>query len=78
MTEEWIINISHSQYFDQCQVSLCTYSVTSRFNLLYIITTLIALIGGLTKVLRILIPPIVKFIRRRFVPPPPVLNDIRK
>ena len=78
MTEEWISNISYAQYFDQCHASACTYLITSRLNLIYIITTLIGLIGGLTKILFSLVHPIVKFIRRRFVPPPILVTDVRK
>lgn len=70
MTERWTQNISHAQYFVQCRPTSCTYSFASRFNILYIVTTFIGLIGGLTKVLRLLVPGIVKIIRRRLSPPP--------
>ncbi|CAF3892210.1 unnamed protein product [Rotaria sordida] len=75
MTEEWEKNVSHVQYFHQCQVSSCIYSFSAKFNIIYIATTLIGLVGGLIKILRILIPRIVKFIRRRFAPPPTVVNE---
>ncbi|CAF3184812.1 unnamed protein product [Rotaria sp. Silwood2] len=75
MTEQWMGSASHSQYFFQCHVDTCTYLLTSRFNIVYIITTMIGLIGGLVKVLRILLPRIVKFIRRRISPPLTVLKE---
>ena len=78
MTEVWQENISHTQYFQQCEVSSCTYSFMSRFNILYIVTTLIALVGGLTKILRLLVPRMVRFIRYRLMPPPRVTDEIRK
>lgn len=78
MTEEWLMNISHEKYFNECKVSACYYLLTSRLNVIYMITTLIGLIGGLTKILRVLIPPLVRFVRRRFVPPPSLINDNRK
>ena len=78
MVEEWIENVSYVEYFNQCDVSSCTYLIASKLNIIYIVTTLIALVGGLAKVLRILIHPIVKFIRRRFVPPPTLAIDVRK
>jgi hypothetical protein len=78
MTEEWQRNISHIQYYLQCEVSSCIYSFTSKFNIVYIITTLIGLIGGLTKVYRIVIPRVVKIIRRRLIPPPTVANESGK
>jgi hypothetical protein len=78
MTEIWQQNVSHTQYFQQCKVSLCTYSTTSRFNILYILTTLIGLVGGLTKVLRLLIPRTLKFICHRLIPPPTGINEAGK
>jgi hypothetical protein len=75
MTEEWIKNISHLQYFNQSRILSCTYSYISKFDIIYIITTLISLIGGLTKVLRFIIPKIVKFIRRRFGSRPIITDE---
>ncbi|CAF1265058.1 unnamed protein product [Adineta ricciae] len=65
MTEQWIQNISHSQYFAQCFPTMCSYTYKSRFDVIYVITTLIALIGGVVKVLRLLLLRIVKIVRRR-------------
>ena len=76
MIEYWQKNVSHVQYYQQCQVSSCTYLITSRFNLIYIITTLVAFIGGLAKVLRIIIPRAVKFIRHQLTPPPTITNIV--
>ena len=70
MTDHWIQNISHENYYQQCQVSSCTYAYMSKYGFIYIITTLIGLIGGLTKVLRTIIHPIVKAFRARFYPKP--------
>ena len=67
MTEEWNKDISHVDYFRQCNPLSCTYTITTRFNFLYAVTVLIGLIGGLTKVLRLIIPGLVKLIRRRWV-----------
>jgi hypothetical protein len=78
MAEKWNKNISHAQYFTQCKVLSCTYSFISKFNIAYIITTLIALVGGLTKVLRLIIPRVVKFIRHRVVPNPTGPNELSK
>ncbi|CAF1096560.1 unnamed protein product [Adineta ricciae] len=75
MTEKWKENISHIEYFYYCKVVFCTYTFISKFNIIYMITIFIGLIGGLTKVLRIVIPRCVKFIRHRLVPPPIVENQ---
>ncbi|CAF1235164.1 unnamed protein product [Adineta steineri] len=77
MIEEWKETISYIKYFNHCKISLCTYSYTSKFNIIYMITTLISFAGGLTEVFRFLIPRIVKFIRRRFVSPATLVNESR-
>lgn len=67
MVEQWSETVSYPQYFDQCEVALCSYYLASRLNLVYITSILTGLIGGLIKILRLIIPPVVKFIRRRLV-----------
>ena len=74
MTEKWRQYVSHAQYFSQCHVSTCTYSFISKFNIVYIITTLIGLVGGLIKILHLLLPLVVKFIRRRISSRPVILE----
>jgi hypothetical protein len=63
--EEWIINKSFVQYFDQCQPLFCQYKNEQRHNFVSILTTIISVYGGLTVVLRSLIPIIVTFIRKK-------------
>jgi hypothetical protein len=63
--EEWIINKSFTQYFDQCQPLSCQYKDEQRHNLASILTTIISVYGGLTVVLRSIIPIIVTFIRKK-------------
>ena len=63
--EEWIINISYIQYFNQCQPSFCQYSKEERNNALYVFTMIISLYGGLRVVLSSLIPIIITFIRKK-------------
>ena len=78
MIEQWINITSYQQYFQECQIESCTYTYTSRLNLTFIISTLIALIGGLMKALRLTIPRLVKWIRRKLVPPPISTHRNRK
>ncbi|CAF0892704.1 unnamed protein product [Adineta steineri] len=63
--EKWIINKSFIQYFNQCQPSYCEYITEEKHNIFYILTNIISLYGGLTIVLRILIPSIIKFYRKK-------------
>jgi hypothetical protein len=65
MVELWIRNISYPAYYDQCQSIQCTYTKVGKNSVIYIITTLLGLFGGLFKSLYFLTPIIVKIIRRR-------------
>ncbi|UJR11678.1 hypothetical protein I4U23_015859 [Adineta vaga] len=46
---KWLENISFDRYFNQCHPHSCEYSYVKQRNLIYIVTTLIGLFGGLTK-----------------------------
>ncbi|CAF3878280.1 unnamed protein product [Rotaria sordida] len=46
---QWFYNFSFERYFTECAPQFCQYSHLLKFNQVYIITTLIALFGGLTK-----------------------------
>jgi hypothetical protein len=65
MVETWIENISYSGYYNQCQPVQCTYTTVGKNSVIYIVTALFGLCGGLCKALYFLIPNIVKIIRRR-------------
>ncbi|CAF3934176.1 unnamed protein product, partial [Rotaria sp. Silwood1] len=65
MIEEWITTISYEKYYDQCAPISCTYSKEERHNLIYVITKLISLLSGLTLVLELIIPIIVRFIMKK-------------
>ncbi|CAF4216179.1 unnamed protein product, partial [Adineta steineri] len=62
--EKWIQNINYSLYFNYCAPKLCFYTINKRFNIYYIITTIISVYGGLSIVLSLIIPAIVKLLIR--------------
>ena len=67
MLEEWNSQISYEKYFSICNVSVCTVTYVNVGNVIYIITTIIGLIGGLTKVHRfglLLLAKIISSIKR--------------
>ncbi|CAF1092898.1 unnamed protein product [Adineta steineri] len=75
MIEEWNSTQMYDQYYNECQPMECTYTIETRNNILYVITILIGLIGGLTTVSKIFVPILVKIIvycfrkwRNRVVP----------
>ncbi|CAF0901063.1 unnamed protein product [Adineta steineri] len=65
MVEEWINSSIYENYYSECKPSRCSYTVTSKNSAIYIITTLIGLVGGLITVLKFIVPHFVMFIRRK-------------
>ena len=64
MVEEWSTEMNYSLYFAACHPSSCVYTYTERFSILYIVTTLIGLLGGLIAILRLLCPQLTKVFDR--------------
>ena len=64
MTESWYTHINYSAYFEQCHPIECKYTYVIKYDLVYIISTIIGLIGGLDTIFRFVIPRAVKLIRR--------------
>jgi hypothetical protein len=66
---DWSKNISFDRYFNECAPQSCQYSYSMQYNALYVVTTLLALFGGLTDGLHLLLYSlqliIIKFIDRR-------------
>ena len=54
--EEWFMNVSYSNFFSACAPSTCTYSVSERKQVLEVTTVVLGLYGGLTLILRVLVP----------------------
>lgn len=66
MVEEWNSSIAFAKYYDECEPSECTYTVESKNEAMSIVTTVIGLIGGLVKVLKLIVPKIVNLFKRFF------------
>jgi len=69
MVEKWNWSINYENYYEQCQPNECRYTYKTRNHFLYIFTTIIGLIGGLTTALRFatsnIFLPIFKYIQRK-------------
>ncbi|CAF1071625.1 unnamed protein product [Adineta steineri] len=65
MIEEWSSTQLYDRYYDECQPIECTYNVKTRNNVIYIVTTMFGIIGGLITVLKLVVPRVVKFIRKK-------------
>ncbi|CAF4093699.1 unnamed protein product, partial [Adineta steineri] len=64
MIEEWNNETSFQFYYKQCNPYLCSYSYDVKGDISYVIAITFGLIGGLTTILKIIIPFIVLTIRR--------------
>ncbi|UJR11700.1 hypothetical protein I4U23_015881 [Adineta vaga] len=62
--EEVTHEVTFKSYYDRCKPSYCTYTVARRFDVLFVITSIIGLVGGLNVALRLLSPYVIDFILR--------------
>jgi hypothetical protein len=62
MIEQWNVSPMYERYYNECQPIQCTYTVETRNDVIYIVTTLFGIAGGLTTVLELVVPRLVKFI----------------
>ncbi|CAF4308701.1 unnamed protein product [Adineta steineri] len=65
MIEEWNPIQIYDRYYNECQPIECTYTIKTRNSVIYIITTMFGIIGGLITVLKLVVPRLVKFIRKK-------------
>ncbi|CAF4086280.1 unnamed protein product, partial [Adineta steineri] len=65
MVEEWNSLIIYDGYYNECQPSKCSYSYQTKNDAIYIITTVIGLVGGLITVLKMTIPRLIGIMRRK-------------
>ena len=52
---KWSYDFSFDRYFNECNPQSCQYSYSKKYNRIYVLTTLIALFGGLTEGLHLII-----------------------
>jgi hypothetical protein len=60
MIEQMITKIDFSSYYRKCNPKFCTYSYTSRFNPLFMITMLISVFSGVSVLLKFLSPNVIQ------------------
>ncbi|CAF1203262.1 unnamed protein product [Adineta ricciae] len=58
--EKWSTKINYSSYYEQCSPSLCSYISVENFDIIYSITVILSIQGGLTIVLKWLCPKLVQ------------------
>jgi hypothetical protein len=65
MVEQWKWASTYADYFDECHPVECSYTFKTRNDVIYIVTILIGLIGGLIRALKLAVPFIVTLFRRK-------------
>ncbi|CAF4552533.1 unnamed protein product, partial [Rotaria socialis] len=65
MIEIWNWTLTFDKYFEQCRPIACSYTVTTRNDAIYIVTTLISLVGGLVTALKLVVLNSVNLIRKK-------------
>jgi len=61
--EEWNEQINYDSYYKNCNPVKCFYTITKNLYISTIITTITGLFGGLSVVLKILIPLMIQLVR---------------
>jgi hypothetical protein len=62
MIEQWNAPPIFEKYYNECLPMQCTYTFETKNDVIYIFTTLFGIVGGLTTVLKLLIPRLVNII----------------
>ncbi|CAF3656765.1 unnamed protein product [Rotaria sp. Silwood1] len=65
MIEDWINTANVTTHYNACNPHICTYTYTHRYNKFQVISAILGLAGGLSVILKILAPFIVKIISSR-------------
>ncbi len=63
--EEWINSTNYTSYYARCKPLECTYTLRKRFHIAYMLAIMLGFCGGLSAILEIILPPIVKLIMRQ-------------
>jgi beta-lactamase regulating signal transducer with metallopeptidase domain len=65
MVEQWNQSIMYDRYYNECQPIKCAYTYQTKNSIVYIVTTLLGLLGGLITVLKLIVPRVVMFVRKK-------------
>ena len=82
MVERWNQSVVYANYYSSCSPKECVYLVRTRNDLIYTVPAAMGLIGGLSTVLRILVPRVaaLSFLlykkKRRIDPATPIVNSV--
>lgn len=60
--DEWVIKPNFERYLNACAPAQCSYTIARRFDLVYMISTIVGLVGGIMVILRLIISNIARII----------------
>jgi hypothetical protein len=63
--EQWNVSVNYEKYYNECRPIQCIYTFETRNDLIYILTTLFGIAGGLTTVLKFILPRLMKLFRKK-------------
>jgi hypothetical protein len=63
--EKWNVSLAYETYYNECHPTQCRYTFETRNDLIYIVTTLFGIAGGLITVLKLILPRLIKLFRRK-------------
>ncbi|CAF1092079.1 unnamed protein product [Adineta steineri] len=64
--EDWRTSKNFSAYYRRCAPKQCTYNIIRRFHMTYMITIMLGFYSGLSVILEIILPHLVRFIRQQW------------
>ncbi len=62
MIEEWNFSYSIEKFYSKCKPSFCSFTYEKEINIVYIITIIVSLIGGINTILQLISPLIIKIV----------------
>jgi hypothetical protein len=54
--EDWGVKFPYEKYFNSCQPETCSYTLSTRFNILYCMNIIFTIYSGLCILLQLIIP----------------------
>jgi hypothetical protein len=62
MIEKWTISVLFTHYYARCSPGYCVYSYTRRFDMIYMVTLATSKFGGVSLLLRLMVPWIIQLV----------------
>ena len=62
MIEQWNLLLMYESYYSECAPAKCMYSYETRNDIIYLVTTVFGLVGGLVTVLKFVVSRLIHFI----------------